>query len=84
MATKMYRAYSVIQRPKQDDYWLNIGVMFPHTKEPNSDGFNLILQALPLPDRDGQVKLVMRPYDPSEAGEVDDDDAKPKAKAKAA
>ena len=42
---KMYRVYSIIERPKQDDYWLNIGVAFPHD---NGDGFNVILQALPL------------------------------------
>ena len=28
--TKMYRVYSIIAREKQDDYWLNIGVAFPH------------------------------------------------------
>jgi hypothetical protein len=27
---KMFRVYSVIQRPKQEDYWLNIGAAFPH------------------------------------------------------
>ena len=78
---KMYRAYAVVERPKQDDYWLNLGVMFPHE---NGDGFNLILQALPLPDRNGQAKLVIRPYAPPETGESDDDEAKPKGKAKAA
>ena len=63
MATaKMYRVYSVIARPKQDDFWLNIGTAFPHEK---GDGFNLVLQALPL---HGQGKLVMRAYDP--AGQV--------------
>ena len=46
MATaKMYRVYSVITRPKQDDFWLNIGTAFPHEK---GDGFNIVLQALPL------------------------------------
>ena len=39
---KMYRVYSIIERPKQDDYWLNIGVAFPHE---NGDGFNVILLA---------------------------------------
>ena len=77
---KMYRLYSIVERPKQDDYWLNLGVAFPHE---NGDGFNVILQALPLPDRNGQCKLVMRSYNPSQAAEVDDE-AKPKAKAKAA
>ena len=78
---KMYRLYSIVERPKQDDYWLNLGVAFPHE---NGDGFNVILQALPLPDRNGQCKLVMRPYEPSKAAEVDDEDPKGKAKAKAA
>ena len=54
---KMYRVYSIIERPKQDDYWLNIGVAFPHE---NGDGFNVILQALPI---HGNGKLVLRPYD---------------------
>ena len=27
---KMYRVYSIIPRERQDDYWLNIGVAFPH------------------------------------------------------
>ena len=55
---KMYRVYSVIQRPKQEDYWLNIGAAFPHE---DGEGFNLMLQALPL---HGNGKLVMRAYDP--------------------
>jgi hypothetical protein len=53
---KMYRIYSVIERPKQQDFWLNIGTAFPHEK---GDGFNVILQALLL-----HGKLVMRAYDP--------------------
>ena len=57
---KMYRVYSVVPRPKQDDYWLNIGAAFPHE---SGDGLNVILQALPLP-HDGQCKLVIRAYDP--------------------
>ncbi len=55
---KMYRVYSIIERPKQEDFWLNIGVAFPHEK---GDGFNVVLQALPL---HGNGKLVMRAYDP--------------------
>jgi hypothetical protein len=58
MAGKIYRVYSVIERPKQEDFWLNIGVAFPHEK---GDGFNVILQALPL---HGQGKLVLQAYDP--------------------
>ena len=54
---KMYRVYSIIERPRQEDFWLNIGVAFPHEK---GDGFNVVLQALPL---HGDGKLVMRAYD---------------------
>ena len=58
---KMYRVYSIIERPKQDDYWLNISVAFPHE---NGEGFNVILQTLPL---HGNGKLVLRAYDPEKA-----------------
>ena len=44
-----HRAYSVIRREGQDDYWLNLGLVFPHK---DGSGFNLILQALPL---DGKI-----------------------------
>ena len=76
---KMYRVYSIIERPKQDDYWLNIGVAFPHD---SGDGFNVLLQALPL---HGNGKLVMRAYDPDEhqADEVEEQSkAKSSRKAK--
>lgn len=48
-----YRAYTVIKREGQDDYWLNVGAAFPHK---DGDGYNIILQALPI---DG--KIVLRP-----------------------
>jgi hypothetical protein len=44
-----HRAYSVIRREGQDDYWLNIGLVFPHK---DGDGFNIMLQAFPL---DGKI-----------------------------
>jgi hypothetical protein len=44
-----HRAYSVIRRDGQDDYWLNIGLAFPHK---DGNGFNIVLQALPL---DGKI-----------------------------
>ena len=44
-----HRAYSVIRREGQDDYWLNIGLAFPHK---DGNGFNIVLQALPL---DGKI-----------------------------
>jgi hypothetical protein len=56
----MYRVYSIIERPKQDDYWLNIGVAFPHE---DGKGFNVLLQALPL---HGNGKLVLREHDPNQ------------------
>ena len=46
---KMYRVYSVIERPKQDDFWLNIGLVFPNKDD---GGFNIMLQAFPL---DGKI-----------------------------
>jgi hypothetical protein len=52
-----YRAFTVVKREGQDDFWLPIGAAFPH----QSDGFNVILQALPLPDGDGTCKIVLRP-----------------------
>jgi hypothetical protein len=57
--TPTHRAYSVIKRDGQDDYWLNVGLVFPHK---DGSGFNIILQAFPL---DG--KIVCR--------EIGDDDA---------
>jgi hypothetical protein len=69
---KMYRVYSIIERPKQDDYWLNCGVAFPHEGGPEA-GLNVILQALPLPGSNGQCKLVLRPYDPEKAKAEDDE-----------
>ena len=44
-----HRAYSVIRREGQDDFWLNIGLVFPHK---DGTGFNIMLQAFPL---DGKV-----------------------------
>jgi hypothetical protein len=59
MAEKMFRVYSIVPRPKQDDYWLNIGVAFPHD---DGKGFNIMLQALPI---HGDGKIVMREFDPA-------------------
>jgi hypothetical protein len=47
-----FRVYSVIARDGKDDYWLNIGLAFPHN---DGKGFNVMLQALPL-----NAKLVLR------------------------
>ena len=56
-----HRAYSVIKREGQDDYWLNLGLAFPHK---DGSGFNIILQAFPL---DG--KIVCREIEEEEAVE---------------
>jgi hypothetical protein len=53
-----YRAFTVVKREGQDDFWLAIGAAFPHQ---SGDGFNVILQALPIPNGDGQCKIVLRP-----------------------
>ena len=68
---KMYRVYSIVPRHKQDDYWLNIGVAFPHE---DSQGFNVMLQSLPLPTAAGECKIVLRAYDPQ--AHKEDEDAK--------
>ena len=69
MAKPSHRAYTVIKRENKDDYWLNLGVCFPHE---DGEGFNLLLQALPL---DG--KIVLRTY-------KEDEEESRKAKARRA
>ena len=44
-----HRAYSVIRREGQDDFWLNLGLVFPHK---DGSGFNIMLRAFPL---DGKI-----------------------------
>ncbi len=44
-----HRVYSVFRREGQDDYWLNIGLVFPHK---GNGGFNIMLQAFPF---DGKI-----------------------------
>lgn len=46
-----FRAYTVIKREGQDDFWLPIGAAFVHQ---DNDGYNIVLQALPI---DGRVVL---------------------------
>ncbi len=62
---KMYRVYSIIERQKQDDYWLNIGVAFPHE---DGKGFNVLLQALPI---HGNGKIVLREHEAKENEETE-------------
>lgn len=64
------RAYTVIKREGQDDFWMAIGAAFPHQ---SGDGYNVILQALPIPNGDGQCKIVLRPP------KADDDGRRPQA-----
>ena len=47
-----HRAYSVIKREGQDDYWLNLGLAFQHK---DGKGFNIMLQAIPF-----DAKIVIR------------------------
>jgi hypothetical protein len=63
-----YRAYTVVKRAGQEDFWQPIGAAFKHQ---SGDGFNVVLQSLPMPGSDGQCKIVLRPPKPS--------DEKPKA-----
>ena len=49
---KMYRVYSIVPRAKQDDYWLNIGVAFPHD---DGQGLNVMLQSLPRTATEGDL-----------------------------
>lgn len=53
-----YRAFTVVKREGQDDFWIPIGAAFAHDK---SDGYNVVLQALPIPNSDGICKIVLRP-----------------------
>jgi hypothetical protein len=63
-----HRAFSVIKREGQDDFWLNIGLAFPHK---DGKGLNIVLQAFPL---DGKIVL-REPADDNEAqtGDTRDD-----------
>jgi hypothetical protein len=55
-----YRAFTVVKREGQDDYWLPIGAAWRHG-ESAGDGMNVVLQALPIPGPDGVCKIVLRP-----------------------
>jgi hypothetical protein len=57
-AAPTYRAFTVIKREGQDDFWLPIGAAFAHQ---SGEGLNLILQALPIAGADGVCKVVLRP-----------------------
>ena len=66
-----YRAYTVIERGEgQDAFWLPIGAAFRHQ---SGDGLNVILQALPVGNGDGQVKIVLRPPKDDDGGAPEQD-----------
>ena len=56
-----HRAYSVIRREGQDDFWLNLGLAFAHK---DGKGFNLQLSALPA----SGGRIVLREFAEDEAG----------------
>lgn len=56
-----HRAFTVIKRDGQDDFWLPIGAAFAHQ---DGDGFNIVLQALPI---DGKIVLRHPKDDPPQA-----------------
>jgi hypothetical protein len=55
-----YRAYTVVKREGQDDFWLAIGGAWMHQ---DGDGYNIVLQALPI---DGRVVLRLPKDDQTE------------------
>ena len=63
---KRFTVYTIVKRERKDDFWLNIGVAFPHD---DGKGFNVFLQALPL----GDGKIVLREADAAQAGDTADD-----------
>ena len=52
-------------RPGKDGktFWCRIGTMF---ESKNGDGFNIVFDALPLPDKEGRVALIARPPRPKD------------------
>jgi hypothetical protein len=62
-----HRAYSVIRREGQDDFWLNLGLVFDHK---DGKGFNIVLQALPL-----EGKIVCREVAEDQAKEQEPEHA---------
>jgi len=56
----MTTRYTLTSPRKRNDktFWINVGSAFP-TK--NGDGFQLVFDALPLPDADGRVMVLMSP-----------------------
>ena len=63
---KRYTVYTIVKRERKDDFWLNIGVAFPHD---DGKGFNVFLQALPL----GDGKIVLREADAAQTSDAADE-----------
>jgi hypothetical protein len=61
--TVSYRAYTVVKRKDQDDFWLAIGAAFMHE---DGDGYNIVLQALPI---DGKIVLRLPKDDQTQSTE---------------
>ena len=59
-----YSAYTVIKREGQDDFWLAIGAAFMHQ---DGDGYNIVLQALPI---DGKIVLRLPKDDQTDSAEA--------------
>ena len=70
--SRMHRVYSVIERPKKDDYWHQVGVAFPHK---DGKGWNVLLEVTAHP-KDGITKLVIREKAPKEEQTSDGDTPK--------
>jgi len=43
-----YRVYTIVERQEDSPFWLNVGMAYPHR---DGQGFNILLQALPLQGR---------------------------------
>jgi len=43
-----YRVYTIVERPDDSPFWLNVGMAYPHK---DGLGFNIQLQAQPLQGR---------------------------------
>lgn len=69
-----YRAYTVIKREGQDDFWLAIGAAFMHQ---DGDGYNVILQALPI---DGKIVLRLPKDDQADGHASQAGEGKPASK----
>ncbi|WP_299949104.1 hypothetical protein [uncultured Ruegeria sp.] len=66
----MTRFDLISPRPRKDGktYWQKVGAAFPR----QNGGFSLVLDALPLPDNEGRVSLLMtepKPRDGQQGGQ---------------